>query len=590
MSRLETVVNEFKFHIADSVEEALKYLQKVLSTSSTRFNDYIQIKSRFNSLQRELLLGTISNDEFNKARNNISAALLLFADDIREADLVEDGKPKSGEGPKRGELLYNIPDVMAIGREEKCTVRIAWVLEQLLRGWEKSEEDVIKNIRISDVMAVELLNAEFNNPFEIRTLSEKVQFIDQYEFTEWIFYVKPVMEGSYTLALRVSVIEMINDKEYKKDIVLEEEIVVKTEAPEQEASFKKADAGIMMGSSPAAPSSRSADLEMAPPPSPQAPPAAAPAAPAPSSSSGGNAFKMIVVLIIGSAGLALAYFGAGYYLEGRAYDELSMDRSRSGYRKYLDEYPDGRFKEEAQAALSRLDEEERLMAEAVRADTAHIVDVEVDVPFDSTLLQQPATPSSEVETSVKPARPKRRPGKSPLIVDSIKKEPAPSVENKDVQPLKPQGEVQTKELPATRLRGEKEFYFKMSAFLLARKEDTAYELRFLKYNEFGDVMLILGIKGAWELAPGQILELVTASNKKIAVNIRYSSKSPDRQGQTEGYFAIGPEVLKLLCETDVRVMTLSAPDSRSTSVTLNKRNQRDLRIKAREAAAKVQER
>ncbi len=248
MSRLASIVAELKSNIADSVEAALKFLEKTLNPSSSRYNDYIQIKSRFNSLQRELLLGGISNEEFNKTRNNISAALLLLADDLREDDLAAESKPTPAGGPKRGELLYHIPDLMETGREEKCTVRIAWVLDQLLRDWEKKEADVVKNIRISDVMSVELLNAEAGNPFEIRSLSEKVQFIDQYDFTEWIFYVKPIMEGQFKLALRVSVIEMINDKEYKKDIVLEEEVLVKTEAPAAAAKgFKKAPDGIALG-------------------------------------------------------------------------------------------------------------------------------------------------------------------------------------------------------------------------------------------------------------------------------------------------------------------------------------------------------
>ncbi|MGI9159796.1 MAG: hypothetical protein ACR2K1_08600, partial [Saprospiraceae bacterium] len=527
--------------------------------SSGRYNDYIQIKSRFNSLQRELLLGGISNEEFNKTRNNISAALLLLADDLREDDLAAESKPTATAGPKRGELLYHIPDLMETGREEKCTVRIAWVLEQLLRDWNKKEADVVKNIRISDVMSVELLIAEAGNPFEIRSLSEKVQFIDQYDFTEWIFYVKPIMEGQFTLALRVSVIEMINDKEYKKDIVLEEEVLVKTEAPAAAAKgFKKAPDGIALGGGVLEnANSRGMDFyaesyepESAAESEPPTPPTPAPA-PKPAYPGGGNALKMMMILVIGSAGLALAYFGVWSY----------------GGADAAGDYEKG-------------------FADVVAVDTAQIADIgEAASPEIDSLRILP----DQSGNNTAPA-PERRPASRPE--DQIAKEyrnpkrPRVRPDNPDLWNAK--GEGAGAGVAVTRLRGKQEFFLNLEPFMPAAQTDTGLTLQFLKYNEFGDVQIRFRTEADWRPAPGQVMELLGANDKKVLAPIRYGQSESDQQ--TEGFFTIGPEVLNLLCDTEIRSLALAGPDGASFLIALSPREQKILQEKARGAAAAVRAR
>ena len=561
MSRLASVVAELKSNIADSVEAALKFLEKTLNPNSSRYNDYIQIKSRFNSLQRELLLGGISNEDFNKTRNNISAALLLLADDLREDDLATETKPTPAAGPKRGELLYHIPDLMEMGREEKCTVRIAWVLDQLLRDWDKKEADVVKNIRISDVMQVELLNAEAGNPFEIRSLSEKVQFIDQYDFTEWIFYVKPVMEGQFTLALRVSVIEMINDREYKKDIVLEEEVLVKTEAPPAATtSFKKAPDGMALGgNAPEYANSRGMDFypesdaayepEYAAESEPPTPPTPAPT-PKPAYPGGGNALKMMMILVIGSAGLALAYFGVGF----------GGSDAAATYEKGL--------------------------AEVSTIDTAQIADInEAAYPENDS---RPILPDQSENNSG--SKPERRPASRPenqIAKDyPSPKRPSARPDNPNLQNAK--GVDSGSGIAVTRLRGRKEYDLNLEPFMPTAKTDTGLTLQFLKYNEFGDVQVRFRAGSAWRPAPGQVLELLGANNKKVVAPLRYAENGTD--SKAEGFFTIGPEVLNLLCDTAIRSLALAGPDGDSFSVTLSPGDQKILQEKARGAAAVVRAR
>src|SRR5690606_31242044 len=100
-----------KTYIGESVEAALEYLEQVLAHDSMRYNDFIQIKSRYNSLQRELLLGVLDHSTYDISRNNISKALLLLAEEITEKDLVPEGGVKEQEEDKRGEVLYHVPDL-----------------------------------------------------------------------------------------------------------------------------------------------------------------------------------------------------------------------------------------------------------------------------------------------------------------------------------------------------------------------------------------------------------------------------------------------------------------------------------------------
>jgi hypothetical protein len=249
MSNLAETVQTLKNRIAQGAEPALKYLEELLAPASPHYNTMIQLKARYHTCQRALLLGTIEHEEFERTCSSISQALLVIADELLPEDLRAEAVPAAPAEGKRGEILYHIPDAMQLEQERKCLVRIAWNRATLQRDWKPSDQDVTRSIRISEIMAVQLLNADESGPFAIRTLSETVQFVEREDFTEWVFYVRPLRAGRFPLLLRVSVIEVIREKEYKKDIILEEEITVVAEAvPEPVATpFKAAGAGLLVG-------------------------------------------------------------------------------------------------------------------------------------------------------------------------------------------------------------------------------------------------------------------------------------------------------------------------------------------------------
>ena len=125
-----------------------------------------------------------------------------------------------------GHILYQIPAIMQLLEEASCRIRIS-LEEQILKEGLDSEEGVsIQSIRVAEVMQVHLIDPGEEPSFQIRTFSEAEQWIDEGAFTEWMFYVKPMREGTHNLLLKVAVIELVRGKERKREIVLEETIKV----------------------------------------------------------------------------------------------------------------------------------------------------------------------------------------------------------------------------------------------------------------------------------------------------------------------------------------------------------------------------
>ena len=101
-------------------------------------------------------------------------------------------------------------------------------------------------MRISEAMEVELLDPRRGEHFEVYSFSEKEQFIERDAFTEWRFYVTPKREGRHPLLLKVTVLEQVKGRERKKEIVLEELVVIVAEPVKEEAEPKLCHAGWQM--------------------------------------------------------------------------------------------------------------------------------------------------------------------------------------------------------------------------------------------------------------------------------------------------------------------------------------------------------
>ncbi|MCB9285470.1 MAG: caspase family protein [Lewinellaceae bacterium] len=150
---------------------------------------------------------------------------------LRQQQPVPDTSPTPAQASTKGGLLYSIPQTMELGQESRCEVRIAFDKAVLFRDFDLEKEHTVREIRISNLMEVELIDPllEEQRAFAVRTISSAEQFIDPDDFTQWVFYVKALQQGIHPLVLKVTVIETMEGRERRKEIVLEEQIEVRTE-------------------------------------------------------------------------------------------------------------------------------------------------------------------------------------------------------------------------------------------------------------------------------------------------------------------------------------------------------------------------
>ncbi|MCC7503822.1 MAG: hypothetical protein IT259_00920 [Saprospiraceae bacterium] len=561
MSRLISLVQDLKARIGEGIEPALKFLEQILSPGSDNYNDFIQIKGRYNSLQRELLLGTLDPVTYEKARNGISQSLLLLADTLQEDDLKPEAGQPAPAADKRGEIIYRIPDRMQHQHEEKCIVRLAWVLEHLLKDWEKTAVAVVKNIRMAEIMVVYLLNVDERNPFAIRTVSEPVQFVDKDDYTEWVFYLKPLLIGSFPLVLRVSVIEMINGREIKKDIVLEEQIIVVSEEVPPTESFKKAEETLVVGESGA-----SADMAKA------------------AETEGPNQAKKKskwLGIALSTVALALVgvFFGVPYVQETQAWRKARQGGQQSDYEDFLARFPDGRFREAAIDSLQQF--------HTAAPDTlSTTVGPDEPLPVDTNTVQiAPDTPSATPAPG-QPAAPKPKPKPVQPKPSKPQKTTQGNTSNTDqpVGPPKPSVVVPPSGgIPA--LSGKVDA-FDMRPFSIFRSAGNEFQIKFLEFNDKGQSLVTLAARSEWTIRRDQELVFVLGNDQLVRARLAYVAES--EQGWRNGYFILEKNDLKKLA--DGRVNSIRLQDFKPPAIkgfTLSDGNRRDLRQRAERAMKKL---
>ncbi len=144
------------------------------------------------------------------------------------------------EGDSKGKLTHDIPENMELKKPTKCLVRIAQTEEVLLEGWNKPGTPV-ESVTIAKVMDVDLIDISDGVNFKIMPVSNDDQFLEEGTYTQWMFYVTPLLPGAHPLLLKVATVQIIDGKERTKDIVLEKIIDVKSEdtpAPADPNSFE----------------------------------------------------------------------------------------------------------------------------------------------------------------------------------------------------------------------------------------------------------------------------------------------------------------------------------------------------------------
>lgn len=242
MVAIDDLKQQFREKVPLGIDIALQALKRGIPADVPKYNDVILLESRYRELNEKLVRGVMDDEtalvEFNKLRESI----LNFINALEQTDFSKETAQQAVQAKaKKGKVLYRIPDHMQVQKEVKCLVRIAFNDVILMTDLEKISDDTIKEVRIADVMGVELIDPNEQKAFSIRTFSEKVQTVNEADFSEWLFYVKPLQEGSYSLLLKVAVVEIVDGLERKREVVLEETVQVVAETVEEgTADFKDA--------------------------------------------------------------------------------------------------------------------------------------------------------------------------------------------------------------------------------------------------------------------------------------------------------------------------------------------------------------
>ena len=225
MTKLEFIQSIRQFIADGKTEEALHLLRdKITDYDTSILTDATILESRFQNAKSDCVIkGILLREDYDRTVAQVNFAILELLEKMEKTTIL---LPNASKNKSNGRILHNIPGIMPLGRESRCIVRIAFDDETLTRDFQLTKDSVIQSVRIAEVMGVELLDFNETPAFQIRTITEEEQFLASDDFTQWIFQVKPISEGKFPLTLKVAVIEEIDGRARKREIVLEKEVFI----------------------------------------------------------------------------------------------------------------------------------------------------------------------------------------------------------------------------------------------------------------------------------------------------------------------------------------------------------------------------
>jgi formylglycine-generating enzyme required for sulfatase activity len=246
MKRSELIVRVRRLLENNQTEAAINALILYAGEADTSARTALTLlKSRF-TRNEDLFQGPagrrISRDDYEQELANITYSLTELFDELPEEQEVPlslfeqfDSPNNKPSSRKQGKILYHIPAEMTRGNRSRCVIRISpeEVADAILTK-DISDQPLrdVEPVRIAKMMKVVLEDLPGESNFEVGLLSEHVeQPILEEEVTEWIYTVKPLKSGQFSLVLKVSISEIIDSygERWKDVVVLDREIRVLAE-------------------------------------------------------------------------------------------------------------------------------------------------------------------------------------------------------------------------------------------------------------------------------------------------------------------------------------------------------------------------
>lgn len=232
MKNLSKTKNELKDLITQKrLGFVLKSISEILPSTSPKKNTLIALENDFKYYKISKLQGLLSHDDDMLHLARLRKRVMDLIDNLEESDFdktTRHSRLSSDHKIRKGHILYRIPNEMQLNKETRCLVRIAFDKAMILEDLDLDDPDLAlkPDLRISDYMRVEIKDPLAEPVFEIRTTSKEIQFLDEDDFTEWRFYVKPLQAGQHSLELKVSVIQRINGEDHVREKTLDESVII----------------------------------------------------------------------------------------------------------------------------------------------------------------------------------------------------------------------------------------------------------------------------------------------------------------------------------------------------------------------------
>lgn len=254
----------------DELPAGLKLCKELLPETGEKFGLILSMQAQLQKLNKDNIKGIITQEDYALRLAIIVDAFITFVQELETVDFdppAVDPNSKSKNGPQTGQVLYQVPHNMAMGKASICTIRVAIDEDAILEDIIIDKDTRVKEkIEVSERMSAEILDIE-NQAFAILSLNAKDQLVQPTGYTQWLFRVTPLLEGEHQLLVKVSILEFDpNTKEYvPRDVSVLETVMVtsaRQHSDEEDMALKPMGESIVLGNPKAGMESTSGlDLE-----------------------------------------------------------------------------------------------------------------------------------------------------------------------------------------------------------------------------------------------------------------------------------------------------------------------------------------
>jgi hypothetical protein len=169
--------------VADGkTEEALNEFQKAAPTFAPNLmSELTLLEAQYNNARKDYLTnGVLSREEYDRTVARITYALLELLEPLEKSALAPLPNTQTPKRGNTGKLLHSIPGVMPLAKETRCVVRVAYDEVVLMQDFKKTADTVIQDVRITEVMNVELCDYNEAAAFNIRNITDNEQSTDTF--------------------------------------------------------------------------------------------------------------------------------------------------------------------------------------------------------------------------------------------------------------------------------------------------------------------------------------------------------------------------------------------------------------------------